>query len=344
MLKFVELNPEVAELIITAARVDNSHVRASLIESNGIDIKDPDLDEFLKENHITISYKSTAQEEDLDDDLQLIMQYKSGNRKAYEAISEKYTPIIERVANKFFDSIDDFEEACQESQIVLKTALDKYDPSEQHVSFRYYAIRSLQNGLYEFKRLSNSIVLPENVVRECNKILKTASRCGIYFNDKKTVTDETIERLADLTGLKAARVREVMNYLPYLNSAAACASLTETQTDEGMKNYAEVLTDKHNTDCCSVEERFIHDDVMRIIHEAITKVTEDDQEGYEVICEFYGLDGFEKKKRKDIAEERGKTVYELDLIRTDVEEKIGLELVRQGFSYNFNENIDTFCA
>lgn len=344
MYNFTSVNPVVAEIIITAAHIDNNRVRASLLTHYGLDLNDESLNAFLAESNIKITNKTSEEQEDIDQELDLILAYKRGDREAFDKLLIKYRDIIKRNVRGHFNKIEDIEDACSDATLVLAHALEVYDPEKAHVSFRYYAVKSIQNGLLEFKRLNHNVVLPETAVRACNKVITAANKLGIFFDEKKNFTNEMLDMLSEVTGFTPEKVIKTLSYMSLMNESGTLSYNSKNATCEDVESeYVECFVES-NPERGDVEKRYVKEETFKIIHEAIDAVEAEDPTGVGILKELYGLDGVERIQRQEIAKKRKITAYELDLARNDAEEKIGLELIKRGFSYNFNENIDIFCA
>ncbi len=91
------------------------------------------------------------------EDLQLIERIKKGSKSALEKLIERHYPYIYNVALKFFNSLQDAEDAAQEVIIKLITKIDSYDP--QKSKFRTWLYRIVFNHFLNAKKSG-----PEKVV------------------------------------------------------------------------------------------------------------------------------------------------------------------------------------
>lgn len=74
------------------------------------------------------------------DDLALIDKIKEGNRQALEELVQRHYPYIYNVALKFFNGLQDAEDAAQEVVIKLITKIDSYNPEKAKLRTWLYRI------------------------------------------------------------------------------------------------------------------------------------------------------------------------------------------------------------
>ena len=91
------------------------------------------------------------------EDLVLIAKIKEGNKQALEDLVKRHYPYIYNVALKFFNGLQDAEDAAQEVVIKLITKIDSYDPNR--AKLRTWLYRIVFNHFLNAKRSG-----PEKVV------------------------------------------------------------------------------------------------------------------------------------------------------------------------------------
>lgn len=81
-------------------------------------------------------------------DLSLIEQIRSGNRRAQEALIEKYVPMVKYIVRKHYGGFLEFDDLVQEGLIGLFSAICEYRPDRFDVKFSSFAYLCIQRKVY----------------------------------------------------------------------------------------------------------------------------------------------------------------------------------------------------
>lgn len=91
------------------------------------------------------------------EDLALISKIREGNKQALEELVQRHYPYIYNVALKFFNSLQDAEDAAQEVVIKLITKIDSYNP--ERAKLRTWLYRIVFNHYLNAKRSNPEKIL-----------------------------------------------------------------------------------------------------------------------------------------------------------------------------------------
>ena len=120
--------------------------------------------------------------------LELIRRAKNGSQSDFEALLERYTPLIESLVTRFSGdtaSVQDREDFRQEAMLCFYRALMHFDPEQDRVQFGLYAKECIRNGLISLLR---KLKRHENVV-----LLEDESEIPCEDSEKKDPMQEVVE-------------------------------------------------------------------------------------------------------------------------------------------------------
>jgi len=119
-------------------------------------------------------------------DLSLIQQIRAGNRRAQEALIQKYVPMVKYIVRKHHGGFLEFDDLVQEGLIGLFSAICEYRPDRFDVKFSSFAYLCIQRKVY-------------NAIKQASgnkhRLLNQAVSLHSYINSEETRT--VLDCLAD---------------------------------------------------------------------------------------------------------------------------------------------------
>ena len=87
---------------------------------------------------------------------ELLFAAKSGNSSAFSELTEKYTPLISSMAERYFHLLDGgsigYDDLVQEAHVAFYRAMISFDMDQEGVSFGLYAKICIRNSMVSILR------------------------------------------------------------------------------------------------------------------------------------------------------------------------------------------------
>ncbi|MEK6646895.1 MAG: sigma-70 family RNA polymerase sigma factor [Candidatus Firestonebacteria bacterium] len=110
-----------------------------------------------------------------DEDLDLILQFKEGNKNAFEEIIKKYKKIVINVAYNFVYNTSDAEEIAQEVFIKIYQNIHKFNPKAKFKTWVYKITSNLCINVLKKKKIHSEVLVSDTKTLPANKITDSAS-------------------------------------------------------------------------------------------------------------------------------------------------------------------------
>lgn len=243
-----------------------------------------------------------------DEEYELAVKAKSGDRKAREKLLNANLRFVVSVAKKFRGQGLPLSDLINEGNIGLITALDKFEPEKGYhfISYAVWWIRqSIMKALSEKGR---AVRLPLNRTNELMQIQKAQKA---IMHDKET-SDPSVDDIAEMTGLDKALINNLLSVSHEMVSFDSPIKKGE-ESDTTFGDFIE--------DDADGPENQVVDSSLKSDVRALLSVLSDKER--DIITRRFGLDGEEPMSLKEIGD-----VYGLTKERIRQIEKRALERLR----------------
>ena len=243
-----------------------------------------------------------------DEEYELAVKAKSGDRKAREKLLNANLRFVVSVAKKFRGQGLPLSDLINEGNIGLITALDKFEPEKGYhfISYAVWWIRqSIMKALSEKGR---AVRLPLNRTNELMQIQKAQKA---IMHDKET-SDPSVDDIAEMTGLDKALINNLLSVSHEMVSFDSPIKKGE----ESDTTFGDFIED----DADGPENQVVDSSLKSDVRALLTVLSDKERD---IITRRFGLDGEEPMSLK----ERG-DVYGLTKERIRQIEKRALERLR----------------
>ena len=242
-----------------------------------------------------------------DEEYELAVKAKSGDRKAREKLLNANLRFVVSVAKKFRGQGLPLSDLINEGNIGLITALDKFEP-EKGYHFISYAVWWIRQSIMKaISEKSRAVRLPLNRSNELIQIQK-AQKSLMHEMEK---TAPTAEEIADLTGLD----RKLVDDLLSISQDIVSFDSPVRKDDESDSTFGDFIEDEADGPETQVIDSSLKDEVQGIL-----SVLTDKERA--IIIKRFGLDGSEPKSLKEIGEGYGLTKERIRQIEKRALEKL----------------------
>ena len=216
-----------------------------------------------------------------EEQIQLAREAKAGNEKSREKLITSNLRFVITCAKKY---------ACQEIPLIdlinsgnygLILAVNNYDPDRGYkfLSFAVWYIR--REILREIYNRGRTIRYPITYISNITKVKKAYESFVTKY--QKDPTDEELIKLANISQKQ---------YDSVLMNKSYCTSIDTPLTEDSSTTIGDTLTEEPS----KFSDTFTKDTISKSLKCLNPRE-------YKVITEFYGLDGYEERPIKDIAQE-----------------------------------------
>ncbi len=243
-----------------------------------------------------------------DEEYELAVKAKSGDRKAREKLLNANLRFVVSVAKKFRGQGLPLSDLINEGNIGLITALDKFEPEKGYhfISYAVWWIRqSIMKALSEKGR---AVRLPLNRTNELMQIQKAQKA---IMHDKET-SDPSVDDIAEMTGLDKALINNLLSVSHEMVSFDSPIKKGE----ESDTTFGDFIED----DADGPENQVVDSSLKRDVRALLTVLSDKERD---IITRRFGLDGEEPMSLKEIGD-----VYGLTKERIRQIEKRALERLR----------------
>ena len=243
-----------------------------------------------------------------DEEYELAVKAKSGDRKAREKLLNANLRFVVSVAKKFRGQGLPLSDLINEGNIGLITALDKFEPEKGYhfISYAVWWIRqSIMKALSEKGR---AVRLPLNRTNELMQIQKAQKA---IMHDKET-SDPSVDDIAEMTGLDKALINNLLSVSHEMVSFDSPIKKGE----ESDTTFGDFIED----DADGPENQVVDSSLKSDVRALLTVLSDKERD---IITRRFGLDGEEPMSLKEIGD-----VYGLTKERIRQIEKRALERLR----------------
>ena len=243
-----------------------------------------------------------------DEEYELAVKAKSGDRKAREKLLNANLRFVVSVAKKFRGQGLPLSDLINEGNIGLITALDKFEPEKGYhfISYAVWWIRqSIMKALSEKGR---AVRLPLNRTNELMQIQKAQKA---IMHDKET-SDPSVDDIPEMTGLDKALINNLLSVSHEMVSFDSPIKKGE----ESDTTFGDFIED----DADGPENQVVDSSLKRDVRALLTVLSDKERD---IITRRFGLDGEEPMSLKEIGD-----VYGLTKERIRQIEKRALERLR----------------
>ena len=243
-----------------------------------------------------------------DEEYELAVKAKSGDRKAREKLLNANLRFVVSVAKKFRGQGLPLSDLINEGNIGLITALDKFEPEKGYhfISYAVWWIRqSIMKALPEKGR---AVRLPLNRTNELMQIQKAQKA---IMHDKET-SDPSVDDIAEMTGLDKALINNLLSVSHEMVSFDSPIKKGE----ESDTTFGDFIED----DADGPENQVVDSSLKSDVRALLTVLSDKERD---IITRRFGLDGEEPMSLKEIGD-----VYGLTKERIRQIEKRALERLR----------------
>lgn len=243
-----------------------------------------------------------------DEEYELAVKAKSGDRKAREKLLNANLRFVVSVAKKFRGQGLPLSDLINEGNIGLITALDKFEPGKGYhfISYAVWWIRqSIMKALSEKGR---AVRLPLNRTNELMQIQKAQKA---IMHDKET-SDPSVDDIAEMTGLDKALINNLLSVSHEMVSFDSPIKKGE----ESDTTFGDFIED----DADGPENQVVDSSLKSDVRALLTVLSDKERD---IITRRFGLDGEEPMSLKEIGD-----VYGLTKERIRQIEKRALERLR----------------
>ena len=243
-----------------------------------------------------------------DEEYELAVKAKSGDRKAREKLLNANLRFVVSVAKKFRGQGLPLSDLINEGNIGLITALDKFEPEKGYhfISYAVWWIRqSIMKALSEKGR---AVRLPLNRTNELMQIQKAQKA---IMHDKET-SDPSVDDIAEMTGLDKALINNLLSVSHEMVSFDSPIKKGE----ESDTTFGDFIED----DADGPENQVVDSSLKSDVRALLTVLSDKERD---IITRRFGLDGEEPMSLKEIGD-----VYGLTEERIRQIEKRALERLR----------------
>ena len=243
-----------------------------------------------------------------DEEYELAVKAKSGDRKAREKLLNANLRFVVSVAKKFRGQGLPLSDLINEGNIGLITALDKFEPEKGYhfISYAVWWIRqSIMKALSEKGR---AVRLPLNRTNELMQIQKAQKA---IMHDKET-SDPSVDDIAEMTGLDKALINNLLSVSHEMVSFDSPINKGE----ESDTTFGDFIED----DADGPENQVVDSSLKSDVRALLTVLSDKERD---IITRRFGLDGEEPMSLKEIGD-----VYGLTKERIRQIEKRALERLR----------------
>ena len=243
-----------------------------------------------------------------DEEYELAVKAKSGDRKAREKLLNANLRFVVSVAKKFRGQGLPLSDLINEGNIGLITALDKFEPEKGYhfISYAVWWIRqSIMKALSEKGR---AVRLPLNRTNELMQIQKAQKA---IMHDKET-SDPSVDDIAEMTGLDKALINNLLSVSHEMVSFDSPIKKGE----ESDTTFGDFIED----DADGPENQVVDSSLKRDVRALLTVLSDKERD---IITRRFGLDGEEPMSLKELGD-----VYGLTKERIRQIEKRALERLR----------------
>lgn len=243
-----------------------------------------------------------------DEEYELAVRAKSGDRKAREKLLNANLRFVVSVAKKFRGQGLPLSDLINEGNIGLITALDKFEPEKGYhfISYAVWWIRqSIMKALSEKGR---AVRLPLNRTNELMQIQKAQKA---IMHDKET-SDPSVDDIAEMTGLDKALINNLLSVSHEMVSFDSPIKKGE----ESDTTFGDFIED----DADGPENQVVDSSLKSDVRALLTVLSDKERD---IITRRFGLDGEEPMSLKEIGD-----VYGLTKERIRQIEKRALERLR----------------
>lgn len=243
-----------------------------------------------------------------DEEYELAVKAKSGDRKAREKLLNANLRFVVSIAKKFRGQGLPLSDLINEGNIGLITALDKFEPEKGYhfISYAVWWIRqSIMKALSEKGR---AVRLPLNRTNELMQIQKAQKA---IMHDKET-SDPSVDDIAEMTGLDKALINNLLSVSHEMVSFDSPIKKGE----ESDTTFGDFIED----DADGPENQVVDSSLKSDVRALLTVLSDKERD---IITRRFGLDGEEPMSLKEIGD-----VYGLTKERIRQIEKRALERLR----------------
>jgi len=119
----------------------------------------------------------------------LFARWRSGDARARDGLMELYTPLAHRLARRYNNTSEPYEDLCQVAQVGLLQAIHRFDP-ERGSHFRAFAIPTILGELRRyFRNCSWSVHVPRGVQERALEVRDVERALGEERGHSPTVSE-----------------------------------------------------------------------------------------------------------------------------------------------------------
>lgn len=216
------------------------------------------------------------------DQVELARKAKAGDKKAREKLITSNLRFVVTCAKHYTAEGVPLADLIQSGLLGLCLAVDNYDPDRGYkfLSFAVWYIR--REIIKEIYKTSRTIRYPTSYIAKITKVRDAYDK--FITNNQREPTDEELINMTNLTQKQ---------YTSTIMDKSYCQSLDTPLTSDGTTTLEDTLSESKD-----ITDQFIADTINSCL-----KVL--NKREYQVISEFYGLDGHVERPIKEIATNMG---------------------------------------
>jgi RNA polymerase sigma-B factor len=162
----------------------------------------------------------------------------TGERAALEELVECYTPLARKLARRYSNTSEPYEDLCQVAQLGLVKAIQRFDP-DRGFPFHAYAIPTILGELRRYFRNSSwAVHVPRGIQERALQLRDTERVLSDAYGRSPTVSE-----LAQFMELSIEQVLDAMQALRAFASVSLDARRANDSHDED-GSYAETIGDE----------------------------------------------------------------------------------------------------